>query len=98
MQRGLPRRTPKSLVKSPQIRRMRQHYFEFASVIVQRQLDALGWTDVALDPVLRGNQSIAGEKITAFEISSLRLQVRRQYLIYGLSFNIQRKPSMPQKD
>jgi len=56
---------------------MRQHYFEFASVIVQRQLDAFGRTDIALDPVFRRNQSVAGEKITAFEISSLRLQITR---------------------
>ena len=73
---------------------MRQHYFELASVIVQRQLDALGRADIALDPVLRRNQTLAGEKITAFEISSLRLQITRQHLIYGLSLDVQRKPPM----
>ena len=77
---------------------MRQHYFEFASVIVQRELNAFGRTYVAFDPVLRRNQSVAGEEIPAFEISSLRFQIAGKHLIYGLGFNIQRKPSMPQKD
>jgi len=77
---------------------MWQTQLKLTPIVVQSELNQLRWTNVALGPILARNQSIARKKVSAFKISSLRLQITRQDLIYGLSFNIQRKPPMPQKD
>src|SRR4029077_779465 len=78
-------------VEGAKVRSVPQEKLHLAAIVLQCEFDQLRRPNVAHSPRIAGNQALFPEKISAFEILSLRLKICGQHLVdkFGLEINRQ---------